>query len=187
MILLASEAKTLQVHLPHGSMLQLQPAEESRIIPIGDLCVCVCVCVCVLGPGTLGRLIGITALPAVPTTTRALVPLLSLLVVFPPQSGSILSNFWVCCAVQGCGTSGPVIPFSTPTPCTPDSRHRLGHGIRGVWGRCSHSRTNTCYTCTVLCCLSKSCCCGLVAQSCTTLCNPMDCTTPDFSILHYLL
>ena len=160
MTLLASELKTLQVHLPHGSMLQLQPAEESRIIPIGELCVCVCL----LGPGTLGRLIAITAVPATPTTPKALVPLLNLLVVFPPQSGSIRSNFWVCCAVQGCWTSGPVIPFSTPTPCTPDSRHGLGHGIRGFWGHCSHSRTSTCYTCTVLCFLSKSCCCCLVAH-----------------------
>ena len=32
---------------------------------------------------------------------------------------------------------------------------------------------------TVLCCCS-------VAQSCLTLCNPMDCSTPGFPILHYL-
>ena len=30
------------------------------------------------------------------------------------------------------------------------------------------------------------CCCS-VAQSCPTLCNPMDCSTPDFHVLHYLL
>ena len=31
-----------------------------------------------------------------------------------------------------------------------------------------------------------SCCCS-VAQSCPTLCNPMDCNTPGFPILQYLL
>ena len=30
-------------------------------------------------------------------------------------------------------------------------------------------------------------CCGSVAQSCQTLCDPMDCSTPGFPILHYLL
>ena len=29
-------------------------------------------------------------------------------------------------------------------------------------------------------------CCS-VAQSCATLCDPMDCSTPGFSVLHYLL
>ena len=28
--------------------------------------------------------------------------------------------------------------------------------------------------------------CSLVAQSCATLCNPMDCSTPGFPVLHYL-
>ena len=31
------------------------------------------------------------------------------------------------------------------------------------------------------------CCFCSAAKSCPTLCNPMDCSTPDFSILHYLL
>ena len=31
-----------------------------------------------------------------------------------------------------------------------------------------------------------SCCCS-VAQSCLTLCDPMDCSTPGFSVLHHLL
>ena len=30
------------------------------------------------------------------------------------------------------------------------------------------------------------CCCS-VAQSCLTLCDPMDCSTPGFPVLHYLL
>ena len=30
----------------------------------------------------------------------------------------------------------------------------------------------------------NSCC--LVAQLCLTLCNPMDCSTPGFPVLHYL-
>ena len=31
----------------------------------------------------------------------------------------------------------------------------------------------------------ETCCC-LVAQSCLTLCNPMDCSTPGFPVLHHL-
>ena len=34
--------------------------------------------------------------------------------------------------------------------------------------------------------LRAICCCS-VAQSCLTLCNPMDCSTPGFPVLHYLL
>ena len=30
-----------------------------------------------------------------------------------------------------------------------------------------------------------ACCCS-VAKSCPTLCNPMDCSTPGFFVLHYL-
>ena len=29
-------------------------------------------------------------------------------------------------------------------------------------------------------------CCRSVAQSCATLCHPMDCSTPGFSVLHHL-
>ena len=29
-------------------------------------------------------------------------------------------------------------------------------------------------------------CCCLVTKLCLTLCNPMDCNTPDFPVLHYL-
>ena len=31
------------------------------------------------------------------------------------------------------------------------------------------------------------CCCCSTPKSCPTLCNPMDCSTPGFTILHYLL
>ena len=31
-----------------------------------------------------------------------------------------------------------------------------------------------------------SCCCYSVAQSCPALCDPMDCSTPGFLVLHYL-
>ena len=31
------------------------------------------------------------------------------------------------------------------------------------------------------------CCCCSVAKSCPTLCNPVDCSTPDFPVLRYLL
>ena len=30
------------------------------------------------------------------------------------------------------------------------------------------------------------CCCSSVAQSCPTLCNPMNCSTPGFPVLHHL-
>ena len=30
------------------------------------------------------------------------------------------------------------------------------------------------------------CCCCLVSQSCPTLCDPMNCNTPAFPVLHYL-
>ena len=33
---------------------------------------------------------------------------------------------------------------------------------------------------------SKSCCCCSVAQSCPTLCDPMDCSRPGFPVLHHL-
>ena len=32
----------------------------------------------------------------------------------------------------------------------------------------------------------KCYCCPLVAQSCPTLCDPMDCSTPGFLVLHRL-
>ena len=33
----------------------------------------------------------------------------------------------------------------------------------------------------------RSSCCFSVAQSCPTLCDPMDCSTPGFPVLHHLL
>ena len=36
-----------------------------------------------------------------------------------------------------------------------------------------------------LCC--SDCCCCSVARSCPTLCDPMDCSTPGFPVLHHLL
>ena len=33
--------------------------------------------------------------------------------------------------------------------------------------------------------LQSTCCCS-VDQSCLTLCNPMDCSTPGFPVLHYI-
>ena len=32
----------------------------------------------------------------------------------------------------------------------------------------------------------KCCCCSSTAQSCPTLCDPMDCSTPGFPVLHHL-
>ena len=36
-------------------------------------------------------------------------------------------------------------------------------------------------------CFCVCCYCCSVAKSCPTLCNPMDCSTPGSSVLHYLL
>ena len=36
------------------------------------------------------------------------------------------------------------------------------------------------------CCCCCCCCCS-VTKSCLTLCDPMDCSTPGFLVLHYLL
>ena len=33
---------------------------------------------------------------------------------------------------------------------------------------------------------SSACCCCSVAQSCLTLCRPMDCSMPGFAVLHHL-
>ena len=38
------------------------------------------------------------------------------------------------------------------------------------------------YKLKICCC----CCCCSVAKLCLTLCDPMDCSTPDFSVLHFL-
>ena len=34
--------------------------------------------------------------------------------------------------------------------------------------------------------VQEICCCCLVAKSCPTLYNPVDCRTPGFSVLHHL-
>ena len=34
---------------------------------------------------------------------------------------------------------------------------------------------------------ARPCCCHSLAQSCLTLCDPTDCSTPDFPVLHHLL
>ena len=36
-------------------------------------------------------------------------------------------------------------------------------------------------------CLCQFLCCCLVAQLCPTLCDPLDCSTPGFPVLHHLL
>ena len=41
------------------------------------------------------------------------------------------------------------------------------------------------FTCNITWILCNDCCCS-VAQSCLTLCDSMDCSTPGFPVLHYL-
>ena len=35
-------------------------------------------------------------------------------------------------------------------------------------------------------CVCVCCCCCSITKSCPTLCNPMNCSTPGFPVLHYL-
>ena len=48
------------------------------------------------------------------------------------------------------------------------------------------------WSCNVFTCIAvkypiaRYCCCCLVTQSCLTLCNPMDCSTPGFPVPHHL-
>ena len=49
-------------------------------------------------------------------------------------------------------------------------------GLKSAW-----NLTTVCYA------LPDCCCCYSVAQLCPTLCNPMDCSTPGFPVLHYFL
>ena len=50
------------------------------------------------------------------------------------------------------------------------------HGLPSV----QHWKSSICASC-----ISDTCC--SVTQSCPTLCNPMDCSTPGLSVLHHLL
>ena len=59
-----------------------------------------------------------------------------------------------------------VEPYIYSCSCSGRPRH--------VWSTCSFDQVTR-----------RSCCCS-VAQSCTTLFNPMDCSTSGFCVLHYL-
>lgn len=122
-VALASEAKSLQVHLSHGSMPLLQPGEESGITPVKAGCVCVRVCV-FEGSGTLGKTDWNHCPPlhAHPTQGSSSfakpAPRLPHCTLIPIQP-----TFWLCLAVSACWTPGPRIPFSMPITCTPHSGH----------------------------------------------------------------
>ena len=49
------------------------------------------------------------------------------------------------------------------------------------------SSENFCSVQMISVCLYTRCCCCSVAQSCPTLCDPMECSTPGFSVPHHLL
>ena len=51
--------------------------------------------------------------------------------------------------------------------------------------KCLLSRADVCPQKQYLSIISPSCCCS-VAQSCPTLCHPMDCSMPGFPVLHHL-
>ena len=57
---------------------------------------------------------------------------------------------------------------------SPWSHKRIRHGLA--------TKQQYIHTTKYCCC----CCFCSVSQSCLTLCDPMDCSTPGFSILHYL-
>ena len=48
----------------------------------------------------------------------------------------------------------------------------------------SHARKTTVQTVTGLCVIQQAC---SIAESCLTLCDCVDCSTPGFPVLHYLL
>ena len=54
---------------------------------------------------------------------------------------------------------------------------------------CIHTHTHThthIYIMGIYIWYTICCCCSSVVQSCPTLCNPMDCSTPGFPVLHHL-
>ena len=73
----------------------------------------------------------------------------------------------------GGGVLKSFFPFKNPHPsvCSGDSKECYLTGLE------KNSRTY----------YSESLCFHSVAQLCLTLCGPMDCSTPGFSVLHYLL
>ena len=58
--------------------------------------------------------------------------------------------------------------------------------MQGTWVRSWVWEDSTCLGTTKQGMLSAPCCCS-ASQLCLTLCDPMSCSTPDFSALHYLL
>ena len=77
-------------------------------------------------------------------------------------------------------TQVPSLGQKIPTPVFLPGE---SHG-RGAWWVTVHgvAESDTTEWLTLPCSL----CCRPVAQSCSTLCNPMDCSMPGFSVLHHL-
>ena len=77
-----------------------------------------------------------------------------------------------------------LIPGACRSPAS--SRDPLAHSpcvhLLLVWGW----EYWQCISLTMTSLLPRCCCCS-IAKSCPTLCNPMNCSTQGFSVLHYLL
>ena len=90
-----------------------------------------------------------------------------------PQLEDPFQGYWLIWLLVGCFTSYPSGLFC----------RLLGHPqdvaagfLQSGWSRDSEKdRSQTIF-----------CCCCSAAQLCPTLCNPMDCSLPDFLVLHHL-
>ena len=72
-------------------------------------------------------------------------------------------------------------PHPTPRPCT----HPTFYHYRFYYSRTSYEWNHVIFVALCLVYLLSYCC--SVTKSCPTLCDPMDCGTPDFLVLHQLL
>ena len=79
---------------------------------------------------------------------------------------------------------GHAVLLSAPQPSETDITSQLWHSFLLI----SDTMVNQAVS-THQCCWSQEdcCCCYSVAKSYLTLCNPMDCSTPGFPVIHYLL
>ena len=91
-----------------------------------------------------------------------------------PQHGSLLDPPWPLPPLSRCGKQ-------SSRTCDLDL---LCFQTRASWKLSAHS---TCWWILFFSprIIMASCCCS-VAQSCPTLCDPMDCSTPGFPVLHHL-
>ena len=69
-------------------------------------------------------------------------------------------------------------------PTNPNT-HTHTHTFRFPLAYCGSATVNLSKFFMKLCCVASFCCCS-VSKLCLTLCDPMDCSTPGFPVLHHL-